>query len=121
MPLSVARVALFNDTVIAPAAGPVVDVVATAKIDLKAGEAIDGLGGYKTYGLCENYDISTAQRLLPMGLAEGCKLRRDLDRDTVLTYEDVELPSGTLVHRLRQEQDALFPLRQNSFTHATIN
>src|SRR6185436_15402897 len=56
VPLSVARVALFNDTVIAPAAGPVVDVVATAKIDLKAGEAIDGLGGYKTYGLCENYD-----------------------------------------------------------------
>ena len=39
---------------LAPIAGPLVDVVATAKIDLKAGEVIDGIGGYMTYGQCEN-------------------------------------------------------------------
>src|SRR5690606_27111331 len=42
VPLSVARVVLFNDVVIAPQGAPVVDVVATAKIDLKAGETLDG-------------------------------------------------------------------------------
>lgn len=108
VPLSAARVALFRDAVIAPLAGPVVDVVATAKVDLQAGDLIDGLGGYKTYGLCENYDVAFTQRLLPMGLAEGCRVRRDLPRDTVLTYEDVELPPGRLVQQLREEQDRLF-------------
>lgn len=109
VPLSVARVALFGDTVIAPLAGPVVDVVTAAKIDSKAGEVVDGLGYYMTYGLCESYDVVRRDNLLPMGLAEGCVLRRDVAKDQVLTYDDVELPAGTLVHRLRAEQDELFP------------
>lgn len=108
VPLSVARVALFGDTVIAPAGPPVVDVVTTAKVDSRAGETIDGLGYYMTYGLCERYDVVRAERLLPMGLAEGCVLRRDVVKDQVLTYDDVVLPTGTVVHPLRAEQDELF-------------
>jgi predicted homoserine dehydrogenase-like protein len=38
-------------------------------------------------------------------MAEGCRLRRDLPSDTVLTYADVELPAGRLSDRLRTEQD----------------
>jgi predicted homoserine dehydrogenase-like protein len=108
VPLSVARVALFGDTVIAPAGPPMVDVVATAKTDLHAGDVLDGLGQYMTYGQCENYDVVRAENLLPIGLAEGCRLKRDVSRDEVLTYDDVEPPTGTTVHRLRAEQDRLF-------------
>jgi predicted homoserine dehydrogenase-like protein len=106
--LSVARVALFGDTVIAPAGPPMVDVVATAKTDLHAGEVLDALGHYMTYGQCENYDVVRTENLLPIGLAEGCRLKHDVGRDEVLTYDDVELPTGTIVHRLRAEQDQLF-------------
>ena len=84
--LSVARVVLFGDTVVAPAAGPVVDVVTTAKVDSPAGTVLDGLGYYMTYGQCENYDVVRAEDLLPMGLAEGCRLVRDVVKDQVLTY-----------------------------------
>jgi predicted homoserine dehydrogenase-like protein len=108
--LSVARVALFGDTVIASAAGPIVDVVATAKRDCKAGEILDGLGYYMTYGQCENYDVTRGENLLPMGLAEGCRLRHDVSKDQALTYDDVELPTDTFVHRLRAEQDKLYPV-----------
>ena len=108
VPLSVARVVLFNDVIIAPIAGPVVDVVATAKIDLKAGETVDGLGYYMTYGMCENTEVVTAENLLPMGLAEGCRLKRDIPQDQVLTYDDVELPEDSLTHKLRAEQDQYF-------------
>ena len=108
VPLSVARVVLFKDVIIAPLAGQVVDVVTTAKIDLKAGEILDGLGYYKTYGMCENSDIVQAERLLPMGIAEGCRLKRDIPKDQVLTYDDVELPQGNLCVKLRAEQDAYF-------------
>lgn len=110
VPLSVARVVLFNDVVIAPRGAPVVDVVATAKIDLKGGETLDGLGWYMTYGQCENYSIVRKQNLLPMGLVEGCRLKRDVPKDQVLTYDDVTLPQDSLSHRLRAEQDVRFSI-----------
>lgn len=108
VPLSVARVVLFNDVVLAPIAGPVVDVITLAKTDLRAGETIDGIGYYMTYGQCENADVVKAQRLLPMGLAEGCRLKRDIPKDKALTYDDIELPEGRLCDRLRAEQDTYF-------------
>ena len=109
VPLSAARVVLCGDAVMQPIDGPRVDVVTTAKTDLKAGEVIDALGGYMTYGQCETYAASRAEGLLPMGLAEGCRLRRDVPKDAVLAYADVEIPPGRLIDRLRAEQDAAFP------------
>lgn len=109
VPLSVARVVLFGDAIVQPLAGPRVEVVATAKTDLKAGERLDGLGGYKTYGQCETAADTAAARLLPIGVAEGCCMTRDVPRDAVLTYADVVIPEGRLVDRLRAEQDAAFP------------
>jgi predicted homoserine dehydrogenase-like protein len=108
VPNTVARAVLFGDAAITPLGAPHVDVVATAKTDLKAGQQLDGIGHYMTYGQCENADIVKKERLLPMGLAEGCRLKRDISRDDVLTYEDVELPAGRLSDRLRAEQDAHF-------------
>ena len=108
VPLSAARVALFKDAVIAPDHGPKVDVVATAKTDLKTGDTLDGLGGYMTYGLCENADLTNGDKLLPIGLAEGCRLKRDVAKDQVMTYDDVEIPVGRLVDQLRAEQDVHF-------------
>ncbi|MGB3201582.1 MAG: NAD(P)-dependent oxidoreductase [Nodosilinea sp.] len=108
VPLSAARVALLNDVIIAPLGAPVVDVITTAKIDLQAGQTLDGLGGYHTYGQCENADIVNQDNLLPMGLAEGCRLKRPVTKDQVLTYDDVELPADSVAHRLRAEQNAYF-------------
>lgn len=109
-PLSVARAVLFNDAVLTPKNGPLVDVVATAKADLKEGEKLDGLGEYMTYGLCENYETSVKENLLPIGLAQDCKLKRDITKDTVLTYDDVILPEGRLCDQLRMEQTKQFDL-----------
>jgi predicted homoserine dehydrogenase-like protein len=108
VPLSVARAVLFQDAVMAPLGAPRVEVATTAKIDLKAGETLDGIGYYMTYGQCENAGIAQAQNLLPMGLAEGCRLKKDIAKDQVLTYEDVELPAGRLCDKLRAEQNAYF-------------
>jgi predicted homoserine dehydrogenase-like protein len=104
VPLTVARAVLFHDAALQPLGAPTVEVVATAKRDLVAGHTLDGLGGYDTYGVCERADTTAAERLLPMGVAEGCVLLRDVPKDTVLTYGDVTLPSGRLIDRLRTEQ-----------------
>jgi predicted homoserine dehydrogenase-like protein len=105
VPFTVARAVLFHDAAIAPLGAPMVDVVAAAKIDLKAGEVLDGLGQYMTYGLCENHATVRSEGLLPIGLAEGCRLRRDIRRDQVIARDDVDIPSGRLCDRLREEQD----------------
>jgi len=115
---TVARAVLFGDATIAPLDGPQVDVVATTKTDLRAGDVLDGIGFYMTYGQCENADVVRATKLLPMGLAEGCRLKRNIEKDQVLTYDDVELPAGRLSDKLRAEQNAHFQARQRSSTAA---
>jgi predicted homoserine dehydrogenase-like protein len=107
-PNTVARAVLFKDTALAPAGKPMVEVVAAAKRDLKAGEIFDGIGHYMTYGLCENSDTSRKENLLPIGLVEGCKLKRDISKDSVLTFDDVELPNGRLIDQLWREQFSMF-------------
>ena len=108
VPNTVARAVLFQDAALSPLGAPCVEVLATAKIDLKAGESIDGLGGYMTYGLAENADTARSQNLLPIGLAEGCTLKRDVPKDALLTFDDVELPQNRLCDQLWREQMARF-------------
>jgi predicted homoserine dehydrogenase-like protein len=108
VPTTVARAVLFGDAAICPLGAPTVEVVATAKIDLEAGQVLDGIGCYTVYGLCENADVVERDALLPLGLAEGCRIVRDVTKDSVLTYADVDIPAGRLVERLRAEQRAHF-------------
>ncbi len=108
IPISIARMVLFNDIIMEPLGAPVVEVITLAKTALKAGQKLDGLGGYDTYGQCENASTARLQNLLPVGLAEGCIVRKNLERDHVLTFDDVDLPEDNLVQQLYREQTALF-------------
>jgi predicted homoserine dehydrogenase-like protein len=108
VPNTVARAVLFGDAALAPLAGPCVEVVAAAKVDLAPGQTLDGPGGYLAYGLAENADAVAEERLLPMGLAEGCRVTRPVAKDEVLTYDDVEVPPGRFSDELRREQERSF-------------
>lgn len=111
VPTTVARAVIFRDAALEPLGAPTVEVVAVAKTDLEPGAVIDGLGGYLTYGVAERADVTAAQKLLPIGVAEGCRVLRAIAKDDVLTYDDVELPEGRLIDRLRIEQAAELPVR----------
>jgi predicted homoserine dehydrogenase-like protein len=104
VPNAIARVVVFRDSLAPPLAGPVVEVCAIAKRDLKAGEILDDYGMYMTYGEAVNVDEMSKQQYLPQGLVEGCKLKRDVKKDAVLVYCDIELPPNRLADRLRAEQ-----------------
>src|SRR3954469_19920536 len=103
-PFAIARVVLLGDDVAPSLGGPVVEVCAVAKRDLKAGEVLDEYGMYMTYGEAVNADEMSSKRYLPEGLVEGCRLRRNIGKDQVLTYADVELPKGRVADELRAEQ-----------------
>ena len=107
-PFSIARVVLFGDNLAPPLDGPSVEVCAVAKRDLEAGEVLDDYGMYMTYGEAVNSEEMSTGRYLPEGLVEGCRLRRSVPKDAVLTYDDVDLPKGRLADRLRAEQYAHF-------------
>jgi predicted homoserine dehydrogenase-like protein len=104
---TVARAALQKDATTAPIGGPVCDVIAMAKRDLKAGDMLDGVGGFTCYGVLENSPVARAEQALPMGISGGTILTRDVKKDTPLTYGDITLPAGRQIDKLRAEQDAM--------------
>lgn len=104
VPNAIARVVLFRDPIAQPLGGPVVEVCAVAKRDLKVSEVLDNYGMYMTYGEAVNVDEMSDKRYLPEGLVEGCGLKRNIKKDDVITYDDVELPPDRLSDRLRAEQ-----------------
>ncbi len=116
--MTVARAVLFGDAALAPLGAPQVGVVAVAKRDLKAGEVLDGIGGFTAYGQCENMETFVSEQLLPMGLAEGGVLLRDIPRDQALTFADVRLPAGRRIDALYEEMEREFGLARPAEAHA---
>jgi predicted homoserine dehydrogenase-like protein len=107
-PLTAARAVLSGYATVAPLGGPQCEVVSIAKRDLKAGDVLDGIGGFSTYGLIENIDVSRHEGLLPIGLSDSCTLVAEVARDSAVRYEDVAVPGGRLGDMLFAEQERLF-------------
>lgn len=108
VPLTAARAVLFNDAAVAAQNGPVCEVISIAKKDLKAGEILDGPGGFACYGSIDNSDTARKENLLPMGLSENCRILKDIPRDYPLKIEDVQFPKDRLSDKLWRQQLKLF-------------
>ncbi len=105
--ISVASAALRNE----PTGAPMCfnsDVVATAKRPLKAGEILDGEGGYMVWG--KQMPAATSLQLggLPLGLAQGVKVTRDISEGARLTWSDVEIDEADNAVKVRREMEAAF-------------
>ena len=109
IPSTIGRAVIHRDPTVAPLAGPVCEVLTIAKRDLKAGERLDGVGGFCSYGLIDNRAAARAVGALPFGLSENCLLRRNVAKDEVISFDDVESPHGRLAERLWREQNELWP------------
>jgi predicted homoserine dehydrogenase-like protein len=84
------------------------DVVATAKRALKTGEMLDGEGGFCVWGRQTPADRSLADGLLPLGLAQNVKLKRDVAEGEALKWSDVDCDPNDLAVRTRREMEAAF-------------
>lgn len=99
--MSVASVALRREATGTPSQW-LADVVATAKRRLKAGELLDGEGGYTVWGKLLPVERSLALGAVPLGLAHDVRLKREVAADTVITWEDVDIDTTTRAYELRQ-------------------
>ncbi len=108
-PLTIAKVYFNHEFAIAPLYGQVSDTVCIAKKDIKAGEILDGIGGYCVRGWIVHHKLVREQKLIPIGLiADRSVAKRDILSGTLLTEDDVALDKSTTIYRLRQEQDRIY-------------
>ncbi len=105
--VSVASVALRGEPT-GVACGWNADVVATAKRDLRAGEMLDGEGGYTVWGKLLPAATSVALGGLPLGLAHGVKLLRSVKQGQSLSWADVAMDTTTNAYRTRKAMETLF-------------
>jgi predicted homoserine dehydrogenase-like protein len=112
---TIGRAVIHRDATVAPIDGPVCEVVTVAKRALKAGERLDGVGGFCAYGLIDNAATAREAAALPMSLSERCVLRRDVAKDSVVVLDDVVEPRRDgLVEGLWWEQNARWPLSRRA-------
>ena len=108
-PLTVAKIVIDGEPTIIPLDGPVSECIAVAKRDLKAGETIDGIGGYTTYG-----SIATAQETYEKGYVvyalvnKNARMKCDVKKGTLLTLDMVDLDTSTQLYQVRKEQDKMY-------------
>src|SRR6185503_3326219 len=115
--ISVASCALRGEPTGAPTGAPTgfrSDVVATAKRDLKAGEMLDGEGGFCVWGKQTPADVSLEKGLLPLGLAHNVKLKRAIAQGAAIGWADVEVDPNDTAVKVRREMEAMFSGRAPS-------
>jgi predicted homoserine dehydrogenase-like protein len=105
--ISVASVALRGEATGQPT-GFRGDAVATAKRDLRAGEMLDGEGGYTVYGKLMPADDSLACGGLPIGLAHGVALKTAVAKDQPVTWAHVDIDATSQAVQVRREMEAMF-------------
>jgi len=103
--ISVASVALRGEPTGSPAAFNA-DVVATAKRDLKVGEALDGEGGHTVWGRLMPADASLKLGGLPIGLASGVTLKHPISEGAPVRWQDVEMDESSQAVRVRRKLEA---------------
>src|SRR5699024_4505380 len=109
-PITIAKAVLHHDTSIHTLGAPISETVTVAKRDVKAGEKLDGIGGYSVRGVLETHQEMEANGHIPIGLISGNVVaKKDIKDGQFLTLDDVELDHSTTVWKLRSLQDHMFP------------
>lgn len=105
-PISIYRAVIKNESTLAPMAGQVCDTVTHAKKDMKAGDKIEGIGSDYVYGSLTSHEEAMEKNLLPIAIiTSNTKLKVDVKKDQLITYDMVELEEDALITRIRREQD----------------
>jgi predicted homoserine dehydrogenase-like protein len=105
--ISVASAALRKEPTGAPIAFHS-DVVATAKRALRRGETLDGEGGFTVWGKQLPAELSLRSGYLPLGLAQGARLKADVAEGQCLSWSDVACDGEDGALRVRREMEAAF-------------
>jgi predicted homoserine dehydrogenase-like protein len=116
-PISVAEATIYGETTLVPTQ-MVSEIISIAKRDLKAGETVGEIGSADIFHRIYTYEDALARQGIPMGLAPGGTVLKDIPQDGLLTTENFAPDTSKLVYKLRQMQDDL--LATNGHYHREI-
>lgn len=105
-PISIANAVLYHQPTGSTLPTATAEVITVAKRNLEEGETLDGGGGYTVVGMCEKATVARTERLLPLGVSTGAKVRQDVAAGQAITYDMVDLNEDSFVLKLRRLQDA---------------
>ena len=108
-PISVARAYLEGRPTIIPKGGLVSETVTIAKKDLKAGELLDGIGGFTVFGSICEYNEAKSKNAFPLGLVTPrTKMVKDVKAGEIVTYDSVAVDADSVIFHMRKIQDKMF-------------
>ena len=105
-PQAVAEAVIYGESVLKPQR-MVAELVSIAKRDLKAGQKVDGIGGYDFFSRIYTVEDAQAAHGMPMGLTPGGHVLKDIARGGMITTDNFAPDTTQLVYKLRQMQDSL--------------
>ena len=110
VPLTAAQAVIYGESSGHPLPSPVAECIAIAKRPLKAGDVLDAIGERCYRGSIDTAEAAHRENLVPLGLAKGCVLARDVDGGEPISYGDIEgLPDTPLAHMRRRQDLACGP------------
>jgi predicted homoserine dehydrogenase-like protein len=108
-PQSVAEAVLLGEITVT-AESLCSEVVCVAKRDLKTGTTVGGIGGTDWLGRIYTYPEACSKKAIPIGIAAGGKVIKDIRKGELLTEDSFEPDDSTIVYRIRKMQDSLFDM-----------
>lgn len=108
-PTSIMRAVLLGDSTIAPKDRPYAETVAVAKRDIKKGEKFDSIGGDMVFGTLEDAKTQKQENHVPIGIiTENSYAKRDINKDTIICEDDIELDGDNIIVKIRKKQDKIY-------------
>jgi predicted homoserine dehydrogenase-like protein len=104
-PVSIAEAVIYGESTIV-SKRMVSEVATVAKRDLKAGEVVGEIGSPDLFGRTYMYEEAGAHKAIPLGIAPGGEVTRDIAKGDLLTEENFSPDGAKFVYQLRQMQDA---------------
>ena len=106
-PLTAVQGVIYGESSGYPLNALVSECITVAKKNLKKGEILDSTGGYCYRSSIELYRVAKEENMLPVGLAQGARIKCDVERDQIITCDMVELNENSVLLQLRRLQDSI--------------
>ena len=111
VPLSAAAAVVFGESHMQPMSRPVAEVGCVAKRDLEPGETLDAIGEYAYRGFALTRADAIECRALPVGLAQGARVTRRIEKGALLTFDAVTPDETLRIVQIRRLQDRMIDSR----------
>jgi predicted homoserine dehydrogenase-like protein len=108
VPLSAAQTVIYGESSGHPQYHLTSECITIAKRDLKAGEVLDGVGGNCYRVSIDHYAVAKKENLLPAGLAKGCVLTKNVNKDEPIANDVVQMIKDSVLRQVRKLQESLY-------------